>query len=170
MKVRSGFVSNSSSASFIIHYKTILDHGESRLTDEEVKKLEEFGFWKTDCHIPEQMEWINIKETKISEENLQTEYYKDYYNYGYYLSCNEYDVLDFLIENKIPFECIAHYGQYSIIYKRNSDEVIVFKNYGRFINNLSIFKRFEEDLKSMENEKPIKRIKLKDWKNEQYMF
>jgi len=119
MKIRQGFVSNSSTASFIVFYKDFFSN-KSLLSREEVKKLEKKGFFKTDTSYPDQL--CELQTDLI----LKT----DYYNYGYLITVNEFEILEWLLKNKIPFVADCHYGQYTVVHERDSKYVDVFVNAG----------------------------------------
>jgi hypothetical protein len=110
-------VSNSSTASFLVRYKDWLSKGEPLLDEEACKKLEKYGFKKSYAAYPSQ---IDLKE--VPED--------DFYSYAYEVICNEMDDLEWLIENNIPFVADCHYDQYTVIYKKDSDHVLVLKNMG----------------------------------------
>lgn len=123
MKLRIGFVSNSSTASFIVKYKDWIgssggDKGvKILLTKTQIKKLEKYGFKKTIACYPDQ---YNFKEVVKDNE--------EFYNYGYDIVCNQNEPISFLLKNKIPFICSEHYDQFVIIY----DGGDTFKRYTNF--------------------------------------
>lgn len=103
MKTRNGFVSNSSSSSFVVTHKPIIlgDKTPKRiLKDSEIRKLKKYGF----------------------EFNG--------YDYTYSVSCNQDDVIEFLLKEKIPFTAECHYGHYHVFYIRETDEVVEAYNFG----------------------------------------
>ena len=92
MKIRSGFVSNSSSSSFIIRRHKHLD-AEDRLTltPAQEKKLEEYGFRKTCAYCSDQVPpfWDNVA---WEEEEKKIKLVP--FNYGYEIDCNQDDELN----------------------------------------------------------------------------
>jgi len=124
MKIRNGFVSNSSTASFIVNYMKIFPKdGTKMLSDKEIKKLEKYGFWKSWAAYPEQIDYSEHKKNPCQGD--------DFYSYVYEILCNELDIIEWLVKNNIPFTADCHYGQFSIIFKRDSKYVEVYKNLGK---------------------------------------
>lgn len=108
MKTRLGFVSNSSSSSFVVSMKEphVYPEPKDQLTEEDMKKLREYGFEE-------------IKNDDSPPVEFQ-----------YEVSCNQDEVLEFLLKNKIPFEAECHYGHYQVFYDKKTDRVIEAWNYG----------------------------------------
>lgn len=120
MKIRQGFVSNSSTASFIIKYKEIFSNNKNPILDKETcKLLEDYGFKKSWASYPHH---VHNEDEKIVED--------DFYSYTYEVICNEQDDLEWLIKNNIPFIADCHYDQYTLVYEKDSDHVLVLKNMG----------------------------------------
>jgi len=127
MKTRIGFVSNSSSSSFVVllpnGYNTKYSEPDMLATDGDVRKLLEYGFHPTSCCHASQLTEDAFKEgAKPEDEGV--------YALGYDVSCNQDEVIDFLTENDIPFSASCHYGHESWFYKRGEDSVLVLQNYG----------------------------------------
>lgn len=131
MKIRNGFVSNSSSSSFIVQVKLSGwgkiakdedDELSSMIIDEKsVPLLEEYGFEKTSRSSP-----ISFKDRRVVEEEEPFMHFS--------VSCNEEDVMAFLMKNNIPFKASCHYDNYYILFKKDSDTYLYAKNFGNEID------------------------------------
>lgn len=118
MKLRNGFVSNSSTASFLVETSSMC--GRPAPTKSQVKKLLEYGFKKSTAYYPEQIRW----DEKVPAK-------EKFYNYAYEVICNEDETLKWLVKNKIPFRAECHYGQYNVIYNKDAKVVISLRNNGK---------------------------------------
>jgi len=145
MKIRSGYVSNSSSASFLVSYHNSLK-GEKRL--KIISKLIMLGFEETTAFYPDQ--YIKGDEKEITED-MRKDLNRDYsffkINYGKSVSVNEFDVHSDLIKNKIPYIASCHYDQYVVKY--DGKKVTVAINYGTLmlmgLLNNDLY-RYDEDI------------------------
>ena len=149
MKIRTGFVSNSSSSSFVVHkMNQRFDSGKriqsSQLTPTQEKALEEFGFIKTYINstyaVPfTRKDWDKEQKRFQREFNRRVpkgknsefaEQARQEYTWAYSLICNQDDVLNFLIEQKIPFEALVHYEHESYFYEPDKDSLVIAQNFG----------------------------------------
>ena len=124
MKIRNGFVSNSSSSSFIVQIEDNWFIKEGRpfnVDKEKISLLEEYGFTKTSRNTP-----LSFKERTEDEEE------QHYMHYS--VSCNEDDVMAFLMKNNIPFKASCHYDHYYIMMKKDADLYIYASNFGNEID------------------------------------
>lgn len=129
MKIRSSFISNSSSSSFIVRTREI--------TIEEAGLLEEYGFSLTDCHF-------------ASQQYIKGPGEGDPVSYGLTVLCNEGDVVGFLTKHNIPFQAFCHYGHYSAFFKRGDESVLIANNKGLEVETYdkSLLGLSEEDRRS----------------------
>jgi hypothetical protein len=124
MKIRNGFVSNSSSSSFIVKNKEEFPFfdkkNEPKLTKKEIGLLEDYGFYRVRRPYASELEANQGKVETCKEE----------YNFGYWVVCNEDEVIEFLLKNKIPFTAATQYGHTHVFYDRGDDYMLVAENYG----------------------------------------
>ncbi len=122
MKVRNGFVSNSSSGSFVvarIDWKSAVDaegNHPKLITEEQEKKLLAYGFQRTRFNNPDCIE-VRAQEDWVLEEGKETQYT----NLGYASICNSEEITCFLIELGVPFKALNHYGHEAIIWDGKGD-------------------------------------------------
>ena len=162
MKTRNGFVSNSSSSSFVVEKMNRLDmKAGARITPAQEKALLKFGFRKTYVYSPylvpftgEGWKDLEKKFKKISEKKPTQKEYAQYkkmrmsktavdrmnnrlrrsYTLCYSVACNEDEVIRFLIKNKIPFEANTHYDQYTYLYFPDKDRLVIAVNFGNMVS------------------------------------
>ena len=132
MKTRNGFVSNSSSSSFVVRRCFGISEGIVATTSDQNKLLEKYGFRKTFAHAPEQVPaFHDEKEWKKEAKFLKDKDFKDRYNYGYEVVCNQDEVIEFLVKNRISFVASCHYGHETVVYDSKTNVLYFGENYGR---------------------------------------
>lgn len=134
MKLRSGFVSNSSTASFIVKTKSDdvdkLFHEEAEmvaLAPEKIRLLKKCGFKYTNVYNPF-MRALYVdymdgdKKAKTEEEETPFLFY--------WIDCNQEYIAQFLVANDIPFKAAVHYGHELYSYEQGDDYIYILYNYG----------------------------------------
>lgn len=120
MKARNGFVSNSSSSSFVVplqdslaKYPTLVGERGYWITQDQLNILIQAGFTpmeRSSAHHLETTPWDyeHPQEGMVPIEEATCMTYR--------VACNEADVVYFLLKLGVPFTMAGHYGHYTIIY------------------------------------------------------
>lgn len=186
MKIRDGFVSNSSSSSFVVHVREAKykDNGKKKrykvgnktitmprmdrvtspllITKKQLKTLIKYGFKFGDYLYASRIE-EGVQPDKVNEE-LATDMY-------YQVTCNEAEVVEFLVKHDIPFEAATHYGHYNVFFRPGEDKVWIARNLGRYLETYKSalpLDRMEGDSLTSEKEhmlrsQTVKSIKKEGW-------
>jgi hypothetical protein len=158
MKTRNGFVSNSSSSSFIVRRQSLRDD-TIQTTPTQDEKLATFGFRKTAAHSPHQLPPFNDESQWKSERKmLRLKHYRTYFNYGYEVTCNQDEVITFLVENRISFVSECHYGHESLLYDGEKNVIYIGINFGAIMETYGVNEDFELDKR-----KPIVKMSGEEW-------
>ncbi len=142
MKIRNGFVSNSSSSSFVVRVKDddmFSIRGEGWLAaGEDIIKLRNYGF--KGCNLLSPFD-KNDTMKRSGEE------FKDYYiSMRYSVACNQDEVACFLVENNIPFKASVHYDNEYWSYRKDNDYILMAENFGI---TLAMYGEDRNDLEEM---------------------
>lgn len=127
MKVRNGFVSNSSSASFVVvvrEFSWETKSCERKISAEQERKLLDFGFQYTKGYPPYILR--NPGEIVNSPEDFAE---KDNISLCFDVICNEEEVAEVLFRNKIPFMAMIQNGEFLQVYDGKSDFYEMFTDY-----------------------------------------
>lgn len=178
MKTRGGFVSNSSSSSFVVVRKGFLKKDKSLLTPKEEKLLVKYGFKKVGCYRADQVECEFYHDIKEEIRKRQRRINKKFkykpcktdnvlYNLGYAVTCNQDAVIYFLLKNNISFEGNCHYGDYNVVYKKGEKYFLILQNYGIQCRMNNDYKQILKESRSLK-EKPVEKVNVANWlKNEE---
>ena len=164
MKVRTGFVSNSSSASFIVRIKQDDWHNVKDelfiASEEDIIKLEEYSFERTNATNP-----FDSNNTRMKTGDPGPDHY---ISMKYSVTCNYEEQIEFLVKNNIPFKASCHYGHKYISYKKDSDYIFEASNYGLMFNMYGedYYKFFlEKDMKNLDF-RPYRKIPKSEYLDE----
>ncbi len=171
MKIRLGFISNSSTASFIVKTRptewdvTLENMGEEdiaimTLSQDKIDLLKKCGFVPTKEENPfrkdlnENLGDYDVKADTDDDALL-----------GFWMTCNHLDVIEFLIANDIPFKASVHYGENLYSYDPEDGYVYILSNFG--IEYMRNPKELEEAINnstegSWPNIKPLEKVSKED--------
>ena len=127
MKTRSGFVSNSSSSSFIVKAMddSFAKKPKKALTAGQTRLLKKNGFQLSLAYYPDQVDYGHSKKLSAAD--------KRFANWTRFVSCNQEDEITFLLKNQISFSADLHYGHRSMEYDGKTDVLIISQNFGKQI-------------------------------------
>jgi hypothetical protein len=145
MKKRQGFVSNSSASSFIvphIHYFTKYAK-KGKLNKKEIDKLLKYGFKETGLIHPSHMDIYHEGDdgwkVQVADDGRVISQ-----SFAHWVSCNEDEVIKFLVINDIGFIANGHYGHVTYLFHKGDKNVMVFRNYGAEVETYHYDKKWEE--------------------------
>jgi len=149
MKIRTCFVSNSSSSSFIVIGTTYDGKAKSLLNAKQLEILKNMGFKPTSYPFASKI----ILMSEVEEGN----------DWKFEVVCNQDDVIEELIKAKIPFQACCHYGREHIFWDGKSSWVIEAKNFGVALEGIAEkFMSFmvKEEIQTVP---PIRRIPVEEF-------
>lgn len=138
MKIREGFVSNSSSSSFVVRFRNAIseEHESLMANEEDIKKLVNYGFVLSGTANP-----FDINKKGFVDTNK-----KYAIALKYEVTCNEDFVTAFLIRNNIPFQASIHYENEFYQFRRGDNKILSAMNFGQ-ISAMYGTEHIEEDYK-----------------------
>lgn len=168
MKIRSGFVSNSSSSSFVVNYKKV--EGEKiicLLKPKEQQLLTSFGFELSSYSFGNYCG--QFYEAEPAPEDIVYGL-----TYVYEVSRNQDRVVTFLLQHKIPFIASIEYDTHVYLYDGKSDYFLKFLNSGTLFSMYyhpnkkrgNMDKWDLDQLVTIEQAKTVERISIKEYLNE----
>ncbi len=161
MKIRIGFVSNSSTSSFIVeHYDKYppndLSHPRWLLNRNEIRKLKRKGFVWTGA-----LSSLQTLDLEYEEFPPPNKYVR---NLGYWVPCNQDEVITWLVKSKISFSACTQYGETHVFYDKDKDYLVVAENFG---NSMEIYgydiKENKDSTKYQKRRKPIRKVDIKKY-------
>lgn len=128
VKIRTGFVSNSSSSSFVVPIKTtslksMLGQDETTLLDTNmVAKLLSLGFVYSKFPYP--MDNYVLGPSKYTSSKPTNSLAID-------VVCNQDEIIAQLVKLNVSFKGVCHYGHESVFFKAGDKKVTIVPNYGQ---------------------------------------
>lgn len=155
MKIRNGFVSNSSSSSFVVNIepedKFWNDKLRVDLTSKQLEILLQAGFQFTDAWMANDPMKIELSSYSIEGKDELSRVDPAQAKYAFYsVICNEDEIIEVLLKHKISFSATVHYGHYHYIYDAKTDELTVAKNYGMISSMYGIRNTLETEAQMKE--------------------
>jgi len=165
MKIRTGFVSNSSTASFIVQtrpsdWDKLTKYSEELpsigISEDKIELLKKHGFWPTKETNPFARE-MGVIRGKTEDDTFLT----------FKISCNHDYVLQFLVANEIPFKAAVSYAQYLYTYDPKEECIYRLQNFGikymkRYKDLEKALNRNDEDFDWVDIE-PLKKYSREDF-------
>lgn len=113
------------------------------MDEETIKKLEIADFRYCACPSLSWLQQVPIlnnsysklgfKKEDVSKRKDEGNTGKSWCNFVQCVTCNQEEIIDFLIANRISFQANIHYEHVSMIYDGKTDELIIAQNFGKQI-------------------------------------
>lgn len=116
------------------------------LTQTQLDLLSTYGFQKTQHSHPEHIENNAYHQQWVDNNGRYL---------GYHVTCNQDDVMDFLVYHKIPFTGCCHYGTEAVFYTPDDPEVIIIDNPGKVA---LLYRHSSKDRPCMQNIETLRKI------------
>lgn len=158
MKIRTGFVSNSSTASFVVRFRHAFRNegpGPMVATEEDIKKLIAYGFVLSGCCNANPFDVDKFENRDVNKKYVTS--------LRYDVTVNEDIVVSFLTKNNIPFKAAVHYENYFYQFLRGDDFYTRVLNLGQIVAMYGL-DYFDDDSESLEE--PIKKVPIEYCKND----
>jgi hypothetical protein len=131
MKTRSGFVSNSSSSSFVVRRWDDMNKKPKKLLSAgDEKGLQSLGYTLQGAYYPNQ---ITDNRPEKPRTKLEKEFIETMGNWCRTVTCNQEDEIYFLLKARISFMADIHYEHRSMIYDGKTDVLLIAQNFGKQI-------------------------------------
>lgn len=152
MKIRNGFVSNSSSSSFVVRrYESVGGMIKNVLAEDDDIGLQQLGFKLQMAYYPDQVSEF-VEDHSINEK--LDSFLVDLHHWCKHVSCNQDEIVEFLLKARISFTADIHYGHSSMVYDGPSDVLLIAQNFGKQIQMSGTDKM---TFASMKETKPVER-------------
>ena len=121
MKIRQGFVSNSSSSSFIVDISDYLGNYKRCLSKQKENMLIRHGYQWVNTPSPNYLEVLGSANKIMVIDGPELKYGRIFFAWlGKYIYCNQNIEIEYLIKHHIPFRASIHSGYKTLLFDGNS--------------------------------------------------